>query len=128
MGTYAEAYEHSLADPDSFWRAAAEGVSWDRRPTVILDDSHAPLYRWFSDGRLNTCFNALDRHVINGRADQPALVHESAYSGLTTTLTYAQLLEQVAAFAGALRACGVDRKSTRLNSSHSQQSRMPSSA
>jgi len=107
MSNYQSAYEQSLSDPNGFWGNAAALVDWDRKPATVLDDTNPPLYRWFSDGMLNTCYNAVDRHVINGRADQPAIIHESAYSGPTTTVTYAQLLEKVAAFAGALANCGV---------------------
>ena len=98
-----------MQDPNAFWGAAAELVKWDKKPTVVLDDSNVPLYRWFSDGMLNTCYNALDRHVIDGRADQPAVIHESAITGKSSILTYAQMLEKVARFAGALRMAGVEK-------------------
>lgn len=107
MSKYQDAYEQSLKDPNGFWGEAAQLVDWDRKPSTVLDDSNPPLYRWFSDGWLNTCYNAVDRHVVHGRADQAAIIHESAYSGSTTTVTYAQLLEKVAAFAGGLTNCGV---------------------
>ena len=77
MTNYQSAYAQSMADPNEFWGNAAKLVKWDKNPKVILDDSNPPLYRWFSDGMLNTCYNALDRHVIDGRADQPAVIHES---------------------------------------------------
>ncbi len=107
MGAYAQAHAASITDPDRFWGAAASAIAWETEPTVVLDDSAAPLYRWFSDGRLNTCFNALDRHVEAGRGDQPALVHVSPVTGTTTTLTYSELLDRVARFAGALAGLGV---------------------
>ncbi len=106
---YATAYQRSLTDPDGFWRDAADAVSWIRKPTTILDDSRPPFYRWFSDGELNTCFNALDRHVVAGRADQPALVYDSAVAEGSRTYTYAELLYEVARFAGVLRTLGVDK-------------------
>jgi len=106
---YADVYARSLADPAGFWGEAAEGIDWIRNPKIILDDSAAPLYRWFPDGELNTCYNALDRHVINGRADQPALHYESPVTGKSRTYTYAQLLAQVAKFAGALSMLGVGK-------------------
>lgn len=109
MTDYQQAYEQSLADPTGFWGEAAKLVKWDRAPKVVLDDSNIPLYRWFSDGILNTCYNALDRHVIDGRADQPAVIHESAITGKSSTLTYAQMLEKTARFAGALRMAGVEK-------------------
>ena len=83
-------------------------VSWYERPTRALDSSRAPFYRWFPDGTLNTSYNALDRHVENGRGGRTALIHHSAY-GASSKLSYAQLLDQVARFAGALRDQGVER-------------------
>lgn len=109
MSDYQQAYEQSLNDPNGFWGEAAKLVKWDKDPKIILDDSNVPLYRWFSDGMLNTCYNALDRHVIDGRADQPAVIHESAITGKSSTLTYAQMLEKTARFAGALRMAGVEK-------------------
>ena len=109
MNNYQQAYEQSLTDPAGFWGEAAKLVKWDKTPKVVLDDSNVPLYRWFSDGMLNTCYNALDRHVIDGRADQPAVIHESAITGKSSTLTYAQMLEKTARFAGALRMAGVEK-------------------
>ena len=109
MTNYQSAYAQSMADPNKFWGNAAKLVKWDKTPKVILDDSNPPLYRWFSDGMLNTCYNALDRHVIDGRADQPAVIHESAITGKSLILTYAQMLEKVARFAGALRMAGVEK-------------------
>ena len=109
MNSYQQAYDQSLSDPAGFWGEAAKLVKWDKAPKVILDDSNVPLYRWFSDGMLNTCYNALDRHVIDGRADQPAVIHESAITGKSAILTYAQMLEKTARFAGALRMAGVEK-------------------
>ena len=109
MSDYQRAYEQGLSDPAGFWGEAAKLVKWDKAPKVVLDDSNIPLYRWFSDGMLNTCYNALDRHVIDGRADQPAVIHESAITGKSSILTYAQMLEKTARFAGALRMAGVEK-------------------
>jgi propionyl-CoA synthetase len=105
---YREAYERSASDPESFWLEAASAVSWDVAPTLALDASAPPLYRWFPDGRLNTAFNALDRHVQAGRGESTALIYHSAY-GARATLTYAELTARVAVFAGALRAQGVSK-------------------
>ncbi|MDG4814972.1 propionyl-CoA synthetase [Micromonospora sp. WMMD956] len=109
MGAYRAAYERSITDPTGFWRDAAAEIDWHRPPQRILDDTRAPLYRWFPDGELNTCHNALDRHVAAGRGDQPALIHDSPVTGVTRAYTYAELLDATARFAGALRRLGVGR-------------------
>src|SRR3954447_1052316 len=108
-GAWRAAYDQSLADPAGWWGEAAAAIDWVTPPKRVLDDSAAPFYRWFPDARLNTCFNALDRHVIAGRADQPALIHDSPVTGSTTTYTYAELLDLVARFAGVLRGLGVGK-------------------
>ena len=109
MGSYQDAYQRSLADPESFWLAAAEAVDWDNPPTRALDDTAAPLYRWFPDGMLNTCHNALDRHVVHGRADQPALIYDSPVTDTKASFTYRELRDEVATFAGVLRDLGVTK-------------------
>ena len=109
MGRYAEALERSLADPDGFWGQAAKQIDWYQAPTVILDTSNPPFYRWFADGVMNTCFNALDRHVRDGRGGQAALIYDSPVTGIRRTYTYAELLNEVARFAGVLRGLGVDK-------------------
>ncbi len=107
MGRYQEIYQRSLSDPEGFWAEAAAAVSWDRRWARVLDDRDAPFYRWFTGGKLNTCYNCLDRHVENGRAEQPALIHDSPVTGSLTTYTFAELRDAVARFAGVLRDNGV---------------------
>jgi len=109
MADYADVYRRSLADPDGFWGEQVDLVSWFRKPTRVLDADSPPFCRWFPDGRMNTCYNALDRHVIAGRGDQAALIYDSPVTGTTTTITYATLLQDVAAFAGALRDLGVQQ-------------------
>ena len=106
---HASLHVRSLDDPEGFWLEAASGVDWITRPKRALDASSAPLYRWFPDARLNTCYNALDRHVITGRADQPALIHDSAVTGTSRTYTYAELLDEVARLAGVLQALGAEK-------------------
>jgi propionyl-CoA synthetase len=108
-GGYAAAYRRSLRDPDGFWRDVAQGISWFRSPRRILDDDNPPFYRWFPDARLNTCFNALDRHVIAGRADQLALIYDSPVTGTKRSYSYAELLDLVARFAGVLASLGVQQ-------------------
>jgi propionyl-CoA synthetase len=102
-----ETYERSLRDPEGFWAEAARGIRWIREPTRILDAGARPAARWFTDGVLNTCENAVDRHVEAGRGGQAAIVHDSPVTGAQRTLTYAELREEVARTAGGLRALGV---------------------
>ena len=109
MPGYEEAYRRSLEDPEGFWGEVARDVRWNRRWTQVLDRSSAPLYRWFRGGELNTCFNALDLHVEEGRGDQPALVWDSPLAGEIARFTYRELRDQVALFAGALQRQGVAR-------------------
>ncbi|TQF74160.1 propionyl-CoA synthetase [Rhodococcus spelaei] len=106
-GGYAEAFGQSVEDPEGFWLGAAEAIDWVAPPTRALDDSAAPMYRWFPDARMNTCFNALDRHVAAGRGEQAALIYDSAMLGTTRTYSYAQLLDEVSRFAGGLAAQGI---------------------
>ena len=108
-GTYARAHRRSIDDPEGFWGEAALGIDWITKPAQVLDDSQPPFYRWFQGGQLNTCYNALDRHVIDGRGDQPAIHYDSPVTGTSRTLTYIELLDQVSRFGGALRALGVDK-------------------
>jgi propionyl-CoA synthetase len=107
MGTYEDVFGASTEDPESFWLTAAEGIDWAATPSRALDSSGAPFYRWFPDGRLSVCFNAVDRHVEAGRGEQPALIHDSPVTGTRHTYTYAQLKDEVALFAGALAQLGV---------------------
>jgi propionyl-CoA synthetase len=107
MGRYAEEFHRSLADPEDFWGQAARDIDWYRAPATVLDASNPPFYRWFPDGMLNTCFNAVDRHVLGGRADQAALIYDSPVTGTCRTLSYRELQEEVARFAGVLRGLGV---------------------
>src|SRR6266480_1556955 len=108
MQRFEETYRRSLEEPDSFWAEAAAALDWDEPWQRVLDDSRAPFYRWFSGGRMNTCHNALDRHVNGGRADQPALVYDSPVTDTVKTFTYGELRDEVARFAGALAAQGVE--------------------
>ncbi|NMD95854.1 MULTISPECIES: propionyl-CoA synthetase [unclassified Rhodococcus (in: high G+C Gram-positive bacteria)] len=107
MSSYEEAFHQSVEDPEAFWLEAAKAVDWDTAPTRALDDTHAPSYRWFPDGTLNTSVNALDRHVAAGAGDRTALIWDSAMVPAKKTYTYAELLDEVATFAGVLRDQGV---------------------
>ncbi len=109
MGTGAlqDAFNRSLKDPAGFWGEAAEAVYWYKKWEKVLDDSHQPFYRWFTGGEVNTCYNALDLHVEEGRGNQPALIYDSPVTNAITTFTYRALRDKVAAFAGALARMGV---------------------
>lgn len=109
MTTYAEIYRRSLADPAGFWAEQAEGIDWIRRFDRVLDDSRPPFYRWFVGGVLNTCWNAVDRHIERGRGDQTAIIYDSAMTGDKRWITYRELRELVARFAGVLRRQGIGK-------------------
>ena len=106
-GRYAKIYARSLADPEGFWGEAAGEITWIKTWDKVLDDSKAPLYRWFTGGILNTCYNALDRHVEGGRAEQTALIYDSPVTNTVRHFTYRQFRDEVARFAGALVRLGV---------------------
>ncbi|MGN6391963.1 MAG: propionyl-CoA synthetase [Gemmatimonadales bacterium] len=107
--TYDEVYARWRAEPERFWADAAEAVHWYRRWDAVLDGSRAPFYRWFAGGLVNSCYNALDRHVENGRAEQTALIYDSPVTETVRSYTFRELRDEVARFAGALAARGVGR-------------------
>ena len=109
MGRFDETYRRSLEEPEAFWGEAAAAIDWVEPWQSVLDSSAAPFFKWFVGGKLNTCFNALDRHVERGRADQLALIYDSPLTSATATFTYRELRDVVARFAGALTAQGVER-------------------
>ena len=106
---YKDVYDSWKADPEGFWMEQAKAIDWDTPPTRALNDTKAPLYEWFTDARVNTCYNAVDRHVKKGRADQAAIIYDSPITGVKDTITYAQLKDKVAGLAGALAARGVTK-------------------
>ncbi|TVR99257.1 MAG: propionyl-CoA synthetase [Rhodospirillales bacterium] len=109
-GPYEKAYRRSIDDPNGFWGEAAEAISWYKKWDKVLDDSNKPFYRWFTGAEVNTCYNAVDRHVEAGRGDQAAVIYDSPVTGNTVrTYTYSQLKDEVARFAGALAAQGVGK-------------------
>jgi propionyl-CoA synthetase len=107
MTGYAETYRRSLAEPEAFWAEAAEAVDWERRWERVLDDSRPPFYRWFPGARLNTCWNALDRHVAAGRGERVALIWDSPVTGAVERFTYREMRDRVARVAGMLAGLGV---------------------
>jgi propionyl-CoA synthetase len=106
-GNYQSAYDEAIRSPEQFWKRAADAIAWHRPPDVVLERSKAPFYRWFTGGELNTCYNALDYHVEQGRGHQLALIYDSPVTSTRRTFTYTELLDQVARFAGVLISLGV---------------------
>jgi propionyl-CoA synthetase len=89
LAGYREAHDFAIADPEGYWAQQLQLVDWIKAPTVILDAANPPFYRWFPDGTLNTCFNAVDRHVLAGHGERAAIVYDSPVTGQTATITYA---------------------------------------
>lgn len=112
MGRYEEVFERSISDPNGFWAKAAEAISWYKKFDRVLDDANPPFYRWFTGGELNTCYNALDRHVEGGRSEQVALIYDSPVTGQIQKFTYREMLEAVSRFAGVLKGLGVSKGDT----------------
>jgi propionyl-CoA synthetase len=106
---YAETYRRSLERPEGFWAEAAEAIDWERRWDRVLDASRPPFYRWFPGARLNTCWNALDRHVAAGSGDRIALIWDSPVTGQIERFTYRELRDDVARLAGVLASLGVNK-------------------
>ncbi|MCA0303767.1 MAG: propionyl-CoA synthetase [Proteobacteria bacterium] len=106
---YRAVHQRSLTEPEAFWAEQAEAIDWSKRWDKVLDGSKAPFYRWFAGGELNTCHNALDRHVAGKRADQPALIYDSPVTNTKKTFTYRELRDAVAKLAGAIAARGVGK-------------------
>jgi propionyl-CoA synthetase len=107
QGTQSDVYARWGGEPERFWAEAAENAHWYKRWDRVLDAARPPYHRWFSGGLVNTCYNALDRHVAAGRADQPALIYDSPVTQTIHCFTYRQLLDQVSRFAGVLIGQGV---------------------
>ena len=108
-GAFNEVYQYSLKDPQGFWGEAAEALSWYRKWDTVFSGDSATTYRWFAGAECNTCYNAVDRHVEAGRGEQPAIIYDSPITGVIRTITYRELQDDVARFAGVLRGLGIDK-------------------
>ena len=106
---YSDIYAKWKTDPEGFWMDAAGAIDWVEKPASALNASRAPLYEWFTDARVNTCWNAVDRHVKAGRGKQPAIIHDSPVTGTKHVISYAELQDRVSRLAGALRARGITK-------------------
>ena len=109
MGSYEAAYRLAETDPEYFWLVAARGITWNAFPKQALDASEAPIFRWFPDGALNTCFNAVDRHVRAGHGERNAIIYDSPVTDSKRTVSYTELLDQVSRFAGVLSNLGIGK-------------------
>ena len=106
---YHSIYKSWQADPESFWMEAAEGIDWDKKPTFALNESNDPLFEWYTDSYVNTCFNAVDRHVEKGQGDQTAIIYDSPITGKKQHISYTQLLEKTSLLAGSLLKKGITK-------------------
>jgi propionyl-CoA synthetase len=112
MGKFDVVFRQSIDKPEEFWGEAAKSITWFKEPTKVLDSSNPPFYRWFAGGKMNTCYNAVDRHVANGRADQTAIIYDSPVTNTIRKITYKELLDEVSTFAGGLASLGVKKGDT----------------
>ena len=108
-GEYEKIYQASMQNPQGFWKEAAQAIHWYKQPEQILDDSNSPFTRWYVGGKTNACYNALDLHVENGRADQTALIYDSPVTNTVSSYSYRELRDAVAKVAGALADMGVGK-------------------
>ena len=90
-GNYDKVYAEAKNDPEGFWGGVAAGIDWIKPWDKVIDDSRKPFYRWFSGGVLNTCYNCVDRHVRDGRGEQPAIVYDSPLAGIKREINYLEL-------------------------------------
>lgn len=112
MTSFDSVFQASVKDPEGFWAEAAKGITWYKQYDKILDKSNPPFYRWFPGGKMNTCYNAVDRHVENGRAEQTAIIYDSPVTNTLVKITYKELLTRVSTFAGVLQSQGVAKGDT----------------
>ena len=106
---YKKTYDSSIKNKEGFWKTISEDIFWYKKPSKILNSSNPPFYKWFEDGVTNTCYNAVDIHVDNGRGDKTAIIYDSPITGTKYKLTYKDLKEKVSNFAGALKNQGIKK-------------------
>ena len=100
--SFKEIYQNSIKKPEEFWKNISNDMFWFKKPTKILNKSNPPFYKWFEDGVTNTCYNAIDVHIEEGKGEKTALIYDSPVTGTKAQFTYNQLKEKVSKFAGAL--------------------------
>jgi propionyl-CoA synthetase len=106
---YKETYQNSINNKEKFWKDVSDDIFWYKKPTKILNSDNPPFYKWFEDGVTNTCYNALDLHIDNGRGDKLAIIYDSPITGIQKKITYSELRNEVALFAGALKKQGINK-------------------
>jgi propionyl-CoA synthetase len=114
MTNFDAVFSRSVDKPEEFWAEAAKGLDWYKECDKVLDSSNPPFYRWFKGGKMNTCYNAIDRHVKNGRGDQVAIIYDSPVTNTIKKITYKELLEKVSVFAGGLQSLGLKKGDTTI--------------
>ena len=106
---FKEIYQNSIQNPENFWKEVSDDIFWFKKPTKILNKSNPPFYKWFEDGVTNTCYNALDIHIDQGKGKRTALIYDSPITGNKSKYTYEELKVKVSKFAGALKDQGVKK-------------------
>ena len=114
MSKYKEVYNSSIKNKEDFWKKISDDVFWYEKPTKILNTDNPPFYKWFEDGITNTCYNALDYHIDNGRGEKIAIIYDSPITNIQKKISYNELRDKVALFAGALKKQGVNKKDRNL--------------
>ena len=102
-------YSESIKNPEEFWQKVGDDIFWFKKPSIILNKSNPPFYKWYEDGVTNTCYNALDFHIDNGRGDRDALIYDSPITGNKKKFTYSELKDKVSKFAGSLDNIGIKK-------------------
>jgi propionyl-CoA synthetase len=110
MSKYIEIYKSSIKNKEDFWKKISDDIFWYEKPTKILNTDNPPFYKWFEDGVTNTCYNAIDYHIENGRGEKIAIIYDSPITNNKKKITYNELRDKVALFAGALKKQGVGKK------------------
>ena len=103
MSKYQETFNRSLSNPDEFWSEAADQVKWIKKFDKVVHCERKPFYRWFKGGKINTCYNALDRHIEEGNGDRTALIFDSAMTNTKKKFSYKELKDATAKLAGGLQ-------------------------
>ncbi len=112
MTSFDAVFQRSINNPEEFWAEAAKNITWYKEYDKVLDSSNPPFYKWYPGGKMNTCYNAIDRHVENGRADQTAIIYDSPVTDTIRKISYKELLDEVSTFAGVLKGMGVGKGDT----------------